>query len=120
METDRPLPERCLDLPQQHVEQRRGAQRDRAEQVGGAAPDGVGDDPGRHLEQHHAGREERVGRERLEVREARVEQEDRVDAPDERRRQRVPEQQDEVGALDVPGVGPPSAAFPFMVDIVHS
>ena len=37
--------------------------------------------------------EEGVGRERLEVREPGVEQEDRVDPPDERRRQRVAEQE---------------------------
>ena len=96
----RPLPERCLDLPEQHVEQGRRGQRHRAEQVRGAAPDRVGDDPGRHLEQHHPRGEEGVGGERLQVREPGVEQEDRVDPPDQRRRQRVPEQEQAVGALD--------------------
>ena len=94
-----------LHPPEQDVEQRRERERQRPEQVRGAPPDGVGDDPGRHLEQHHAGGEERVGRERLEVREPGVEQEDRVDAPDQRRRERVPEQQHEVRALDLAGLG---------------
>ena len=82
------------------VEQRRPGERQRPEQVRLAPPDGVGDDPGRHLEQHHPGGEERVGRERLEVREPGVEQEDRVDPPDQRRGQRVPEQEHEVRPHD--------------------
>ena len=102
---NRPLPERRLDLPEHDVEQRRRRQRQRAEQVRRTAPDGVGDDPGRHLEQHHPGREERVCRERLQVGEPRVEKEDRVDPPDERRRQRVPEQEQKVGALYGAGRG---------------
>ena len=91
---DRPHPERRLDLPQQDVDQRRDRERHDAEQVRRSPPDGVGHDAGRHLEQHHPAREEGVGRERLHVREPRVEQEDRVDPPDERRRQRVAEEEE--------------------------
>jgi hypothetical protein len=96
---ERPLPERRSDLPEQHVEKGRRHQRQRSEQVGDAAPDRVGDDPRRHLEQHHPGGEEGVRRERFQVREPGIEQEDRVDPPDQRRRQRVAEQQRQVGAL---------------------
>ena len=49
---------------------------------------------------HHADGEEGVGRERLEVGEPGVEQEDRVDPPDERRGQRVAEQEHQVDPLD--------------------
>ena len=96
----RPLPEGRLDLPQGDVEHGRDGQRHRAEQVGDPAADGVGDDPGRDLEEHHPGGEEGVGRERLGVREPGVEQEDRVDPPDERRRQRVAQHQDQVRPHD--------------------
>ena len=69
-----------------------------------AAPT-VRDDPCRHLEQDHAGGEEGVRGEGLEVRQPGVEQEDRVDPPDQRRRERVPEHQDVVGARDGGGSG---------------
>ena len=55
------------------------------------------------LEEDHAGREERVRRERLEVAQPRVEQEERVDPPDERGRERVAEHQRQVGPLDAAG-----------------
>jgi hypothetical protein len=74
IEHERPGPERRLELPEQDVEERRRRERERPEQVRRARPDRVGDDPRRHLEEHHPGGEERVRRERLEVREARVEQ----------------------------------------------
>ena len=60
----------------------------------------VGDDAGRHLEDDLPEGEERVGRERLGVVQPRVEQEQRVDAPDEGRRKRRQERQRQVGALD--------------------
>ena len=112
---DRPGPERPLDLPQHHVEDGGDRERDRAEQVGDPAPDRVGDDPGRDLEDQHAGGEEGVGGEGLEVVEARVEQEDRVDPPDERGGERVAQQQHVVDALDGAGRGhhyQPSGASP--------
>src|SRR2546429_393306 len=64
---DCPLPERCVDSPEQHIQQGRRRQRYRPEQVRGAAPDGVGDNPGRHLEDHHARGKEGIGGERLQV-----------------------------------------------------
>ena len=48
-----------------------------------AAPGRVGHDAGGDLEHHHSGREEGVGNEHLEDGEPGVEQEQRVDAPDE-------------------------------------
>ena len=68
---DRPGPERSLDLPEQHVEQCGLHQGDRAGQVGDPPADGVGDDPGRDLEEHHAGGEKGVRGEGLEVATAR-------------------------------------------------
>ena len=67
--------------------------RDGAEQVGEPTAARVGDDAGRHFEQHQTGGEERVGRKRLRIAQPRVEQEQRVDAPDERSGQRVQQQQ---------------------------
>jgi hypothetical protein len=92
--------ERRPDLPEEHVEERRARQRHGPEQVRRAPPEQVGDDPGRHLEQDHAGRERRVRGERLEVREPGVEQQHRVDAPDERRGERVAQLEQQVRALD--------------------
>ena len=86
---DRPGPERRLPDPEQPVQHRRHRERDGAEQVGRAPPDRVGDDARRDLEDDHASGEERVRGERLEVGQAGVEQEERVDAPDERRGERV-------------------------------
>ena len=82
------------------VEQSGYRQCHRAEQVRDPPPGGVGDDPGRHLEENHPGGEEGIGGERLEVREACVQQEDGVDSPDQRRCERVAEQQQEVGPLN--------------------
>ena len=101
---DRPAPQRRVRLPHQQVEQRGEQERRGAEQVGEATAPGVGDDAGRDLEEHLPDREERVRREGLRVVQAGVEQEDRVDPPDERRRERREEGQDEIRALDVPGV----------------
>jgi len=64
---------------------------------------GIGDHPGRHLEEDLADREEGVHREGLRVVEPGIEEEERVDAPDERGGQRREERQDEVGPLDGSG-----------------
>ncbi len=97
---ERPRPERRFDLPEADVEQGGHRQCHRAEQVRDPSPGGVGDDTGRHLEENHPGGEEGIGRERLEVREACVQQEDGVDSPDQRRCERVAEQKQEVGPLN--------------------
>ena len=97
---DRPAPQRRVDLPHHQVQEGRHEQRGRAEHVRELPAARVGHDAGGHLEDHLADREEGVGRERLRVAQARVEQEDRVDAPDERRGQRRQERQDEIRALD--------------------
>ena len=102
---DRPRPERRLPHPEQAVDHRGHGERDGAEQVRGTPPERVGDDARRDLEEEHAGAEERVRGERLEVREARVEQEQRVDAPDERGGERVAERERVVDGLHTPGVG---------------
>ena len=99
---DRPRPERRVHDPEQVVEGRRHRKGDRAEQVRHATPERVGHDTRRHLEDHHAEREERVRRERLEVGETRVEEEQRVHAPDQRRGERVPGEQREVHGLHPP------------------
>ena len=80
-------------------------QRERAEQIGRSPAARVGDDAGRHLEEHHAGGEERVGGKRLGVAQPGIEQEQRVDAPDERRRERVEQQQEQVDVLNLAGRG---------------
>ena len=102
---DRPLPEGRAQLPEEDVEQRGDGERDRAQQVRRPPPDRVRHDAGGHLEEDHPDGEERVGRERLEVGEPGIEQEDRVDPPDERRGQRVPEQEHEIDPLDGGGCG---------------
>ena len=100
---DRPRPERGLEVPHQVVEERRAGQRQRPEQVGNPPPPGVGNDAGRNFEDDHAGSEEGVGGKGLEVAQARVEKEQRVDPPDERGREGVAEHQRQVCALDAAG-----------------
>jgi hypothetical protein len=99
-----PRPERRLELPHEVVEERRAGQREGAEEVGRAPAHGVGDDTGRHLEQHHASGEEGVSGKCLEVAQTGVEKEERVDAPDERGREGVAEDQGQIDALDLAGV----------------
>ena len=77
----------------------------RPQQEGKPAPAGVGDDPGRHLEDDLPESEEGIDRERLRVVETRVEQEQRIDAPDERSREGHEQGQDEVRTLDRAGRG---------------
>ena len=100
---DRPAPQRRVQLPHHEVEERGEQQRRGAQQVGELAAAGVGDHPGRDLEDHLPEGEEGVGRECLRVVQAGVEQEERVDAPDERGRERVQQRQQQVGSLDLAG-----------------
>ena len=97
---DRPAQERGLDLPHDEVQQGRREQRHGAEHEREPATSRVGHDARGNLEQDLADREERVRRERLGVVQPGVEQEQGVDAPDERRGERRQQGQDEVGALD--------------------
>ena len=96
----RPADERRLRLPHVQVEERGQQQRRGPEQEREAPAARVGDHAGRDLEQDLAGREERVRGECLRVRQARIEQEQRVDAPDERRGERRQERQRQVDPLD--------------------
>ena len=98
---DRPADERRLELPHREIEERREQERGRAEEEREPSSTSVGDDAGRDLEDDLTGREERVRRERLEVGEAGIEQEDRVDAPDERRCQGRQQDEQQVDPLDV-------------------
>ena len=61
----------------------------------------VGDHAGGNLEDDHADGEEGVGREGLGVVEPGVQQEERVDAPDERGSQRRQQRQQQVDTLDL-------------------
>ena len=98
---ERPACQRRADLPHGEVEERRHEQGAGSEQVREPPAADVGDDAGRDLEEDLSDGEERVRRERLRVGEARVEEEQRVHAPDERRGERRHEREDEVDALDV-------------------
>ena len=100
---DRPGPERRADVPHVQVQQRREQQGRGAEEEAEAPAAGIGHHAGRDLEEDHADAEERVGREGLRVAQAGVEQEERVDAPDERGGQRRQQRQDEVDALNGSG-----------------
>ena len=100
----RPPDERGVDLPHHEVQEGRGQQGHGPEQEREAPAARVGDDARRHFEDDLADREEGVRGERLGVAQARVEQEERVDAPDERRRQRRQQGEHEVRALDGSGV----------------
>src|SRR5439155_653533 len=82
-----------LRLPEEVVEERRAGECDRAEQVRGAAAPRIGNDPRRHLEDHHPGGEEGVRGEGFQLAEPRIEQEQGADPRDERRGQRVAEQE---------------------------
>ena len=99
---ERPSEQPGADLPHDEIEQGREQRGGRAQQEREPATTGVGDHPGRDLEQHLSDGEERVDREGLRVVQAGIEQEQRVDAPDERRRQGREQRQDEVGPLDRP------------------
>jgi hypothetical protein len=97
---NRPPKEMCVRLPHGEIEQRRKKERDCAEQEGDAPSAGVGEHAGGHLEEDLACGEERVHAERLGVGEPRIEEKERVDPPDERRRQRRQKREQEVGRLD--------------------
>ncbi len=96
-----PADERRLELPHGQVEQRGQQQDGRAEHEGEAAPPRVRHDAGGNLEDHHPDGEEGVGGERLGVVEPGIEQEERVDAPDERGSQGRQQRQQQVDALDM-------------------
>ena len=68
---DRPAPQRRVDLPHDEVQEGRHEEGGRAEHVREPPAARVGDDAGRHLEDHLADGEERVGGERLGVAQAR-------------------------------------------------
>ena len=99
---ERPSEQPGADLPHHEVEQGREQESGRAQQERETATAGIGDHSGRDLEQHLADSEERVDREGLGVVEAGIEQEQGVDAPDERCRQGREQGQDEIGPLDRP------------------
>ena len=91
----------CLDLRESDVEQRRRREHGQGKEERDAPAERVRDDAGRHLEEHHPRREGGVRDEHLEERQAGAEQEERVDTPDQRRRQGV-----EPGQREVPGEDP--------------
>ena len=115
---DRPAPQGGVDLPHEQVEQGRHEERGRTEHVRELSASRIGHDACGNLEDHLAHGEEGIRGECLRVVEPRVEQEQRVDAPDEGGRKRGEKGQDEVGPLDrsrrvtghratMPEVGPP-------------
>ena len=89
-----------VDVPHDEIEECREEEGRGAQDIRELAAARVGDDPGRNLEDHLAEGEERVRGEGFRVVQPGVEQEDRVDPPDERRRQRREQGQDEIGSLD--------------------
>ena len=91
-----------VHLGERHVQSVVAASTRDGEQEREAPAERVRDHPGRYLEHDHARRERRVGDEHLEEAEPRVEQEERVDAPDERGRQRVQTREREVARKDAP------------------
>ena len=103
---DRPRPHRRRELPRQEIEQRRHGERQRAEQIrqsgGPACRRRRRSAPRRRT---MPGREECVRDKRLGVGQSGVEQEQRVDAPDERRRERLKEHQQQVRPLNRTGRG---------------
>ena len=96
---DGPSPERRLDAPHEQVQEGRDEEGECPEEERVPSTPGVGHDAGRHLEDDLAQGEGRVGRERFGVAEARVEQEQGVDPPDERRGERGQEGQNQEDAL---------------------
>ncbi len=81
-------PDAVAGQAEAHVEQRRDEDGADREQVRDAAADRVRDDAGRHLEHHLRDRVGGVDEHHLEDVEAHREQEQRVDAPDQRLRER--------------------------------
>ena len=89
-----------MEPPQQEIEERRDEERGRAEQVRGASSEHVGDHAGRDFKQHLACREEGVRRKGLRDAQPRIEQEQGVDPPDERGRERRQKRERDVGPKD--------------------
>ena len=102
---DRPPPERHRIVPHQEIEQRRDRERDRSEQIRRSPPLRVGDDARRYLEEHRAEGKKSVRGKRFEVAQARIEEKQRVDAPDERRGKRAQEEQGQVRPLNLLRLG---------------
>ena len=100
---DRPAPQRRMELPHHQVEEGGDEQRGGAQHIRESPAAGVGHHAGRHLEDDLANGEEGVRGERLRVVEPCVEQEEGIDAPDERGSQCGEQREDEVGAFDAAG-----------------
>ena len=92
-----------MHVPHVEVQQRREQQRPGAQEEAEAPAARVGHDAGGNLEDDLAEAEERVGGEGLGVAQPGVEQEERVDAPDERGGKGREQRQDEVDPLDGSG-----------------
>ncbi len=101
---DRPTPERRVDIPHQQIEEGGHEEGACPEEEGEPTATGIGHDPGGHLEDDLAEGEEGVRRKGLRVAQARVEQEEGIDPPDERRGERRQQGQDQEGALDDAGL----------------
>ncbi len=102
---DRERDDARADLREPDVAEGRRCQHRHGEQERHASAECVRDDTGRDLEHDHAGREGRVGDEHLEEREARLEQEQGVDPPDQGRRERVEPGEGEVAGEHAPRDG---------------
>ena len=89
-----------MELPHHQVQEGGDQQGDCAEHVRELAAARIGHDAGRHFEDDLPDGEERVRGEGLGVVQPGVEQEEGIDAPDERGRQRGEERQREVGPLN--------------------
>jgi hypothetical protein len=83
-----------------HIAQRPQQQREAAEQERAASAAGVGNHTGGDLEQNHAGGEGAAGDEHLEDVQAGVQQEQRVDAPDDRCGEREQPRDRQVGQFN--------------------
>jgi len=60
----------------------------------------VGDDAGRHFKDHHARGKKGIRRKCLGIAQPRIEEKKRIDAPDERSRESMQEQQNQVNVLN--------------------
>ena len=93
------------DLREADVHERRRREHRDGEQERHPPAERVGDDAGRHLEEHHARREARVRDEHLEEAEPGAQEEERVHAPDQRRGERVQAREREVPDEDAAARG---------------
>ena len=88
-------------LRKRDVQERRRTEHGHREEEGYSPAQRVGDDAGRNLEQDHPRREGGVRHEDLEEAEPRVEEKQRVDAPDRRRGERVEPREEVVPEEDL-------------------